>query len=90
MQKPELISLEHDVDYYDLDEGVFNHFAPQELTVINAEAKKRIREKVEMSGLYKQAEEQRAEVIALVEAMVESKGWRFEEGTAGQAGQPPL
>ncbi len=89
-RKPELLSLEHDVDYYDLDEGVFNHFAPQELTVINAEAKKRIREKVEMSGLYKQAEEQRAEVIALVKAMVESKGWRFEEGTGGQAGQPPL
>ena len=88
--KPEVLSLEHDVDYYDLDEGVFNHFAPQELTAINAEAKKRIREKIEVSGLYTQAEEQRAEVIALVRAVVESKGWRFEEGTGAKDGRTRL
>ena len=85
--KPEVLSLEHDVDYYDLDEGAFNHFSPHELTSINAEAKKRIREKVEVSGLYKKAEEQRAEVIALVRALVESKGWRFEEGTGAKDGR---
>jgi len=88
--KPELLSLEHDVDYYDLDEGVFNHFAPQELTAINTEAKKRIREKIEVSGLYKQAEEQRAEVIALVRAVVESKGWKFEESTGVKDGRTRL
>lgn len=79
--KPEVLSLEHDVDYYDVDEGVFNHFAPEELTTINAEAKKRIREKVDASGLFKHAEEQRAEVVGLVRALVESKGWKFEEGS---------
>ena len=88
--KPEVLSLEHDVDYYDVDEGVFNHFAPQELTTINAEAKKRIREKIEASGLFKKAEEQRAEVIALVRALVESKGWRFEEGTDVKDGRTRL
>lgn len=88
--KPEVLSLEHDVDFYDLDEGVFNHFAPQELTAINAEAKKRIREKIEVSGLYAQAEEQRAEVIALVRAVVESKGWHFEEGTGVKDGRTRL
>lgn len=82
--RPEILSLEHDVDYYDVDEGVFNHFAPQELTIINAEAKKRIREKIEMGGLFEQAQEQRAEVIALVRALVESKGWRLEEGGTDQ------
>ena len=88
--KPEVLSLEHDVDYYDLDEGVFNHFAPQELTTINAEAKKRIREKIEASGLYNKAEEQRVEVIALVRALVESKGWHFEEGTGVKDGRTRL
>ena len=88
--KPEVLSLEHDVDYYDVDEGVFNHFAPEELTTINAEAKKRIREKVDASGLFQKAEEQRAEVIALVRALVESKGWKFEEGTGAKDGRTRL
>jgi Protein of unknown function (DUF4230) len=88
--RPEVLSLEHDVDYYDLDEGVFNHFAPEELTTINAEAKKRIREKVDASGLFKKAEEQRAEVIGLVRALVESKGWKFEEGTGAKDGRTRL
>ena len=88
--KPEVLSLEHDVDYYDLDEGVFNHFAPQELTAINAEAKKRIREKIATSGLFQKAEEQRAEVVALVRALVESKGWKLEEGTGVKDGRVRL
>ena len=88
--KPEVLSLEHDVDYYDLDEGAFNHFSPQELTSINAEAKKHIREKIEASGLYTKAEEQRAEVVALVRTLVESKGWRFEEGTGVKDGRTRL
>lgn len=88
--KPEVLSLEHDVDYYDVDEGVFNHFDPQELTTINAEAKKRIREKIEASGLFKKAEEQRAEVIALVRALAESKGWKLEEGTGAKDGRTLL
>ncbi len=87
---PEVLALEHDVDYYDLDEGVFNHFAPHELTAINAEAKKRIREKIEAGGLFMQAEGQRAEVIALVRAMVESKGWNFEEGSGVKDGRTRL
>lgn len=88
--KPEVLSLEHDVDYYDVDEGVFNHFAPQELTAINAEAKKRIRGKIEASGLFAKAEEQRAEVIALVRALAESKGWKFEEGRGAKDGRTLL
>ncbi len=88
--EPAVLSLEHDIDYYDLDEGVFNHFAPQELTAINAEAKKRIRDKIATSGLFKKAEEQRAEVVALVRALVESKGWKFQEGTGPNDGRTPL
>lgn len=82
--RPEILSLEHDVDYFDLDEGTFNHFSPKELTELNAEAKRRIREKVEASGLFKQAAEQRAEVVAMVRAMVESKGWKLVERKAEQ------
>ncbi len=88
--RPEILSLEHDVDYYDIDEGVFNHFDPKELTTINVEAKKRIREKIEASGLFNKAAEQRSEVIAMVRALVESKGWHFEEGPGTKRRPTPL
>lgn len=88
--RPEILSLEHDVDYYDIDEGVFNHFDPKELTTINIEAKKRIREKIETSGLFNKAAEQRSEVIAMVRALVESRGWRLEEGTGARDGRARL
>ncbi|HMU12769.1 MAG: DUF4230 domain-containing protein [Bacteroidetes bacterium] len=88
--KPVILSLEHDIDYYDLDEGVFNHFAPHELSAIEADAKRRIRDQVEEGGLFAKAGEQRAELVALVRALVEGKGWTFEEGTAVQDGRTRL
>jgi len=88
--RPEILSIEHDIDYYDLDEGVFNHFAPHELSAIEADAKRRIREKVEAGGLYAKAAEQRAEVIALVRALTESRGWTFEEGEGIKDGRTRL
>ncbi len=35
---PEILSLEHDVDYYDLEEGLFNSFTAAEINRINAQA----------------------------------------------------
>lgn len=88
--RPRILSIEHDIDYYDLDEGVFNHFAPHELSAIEADAKRRIREKVEAGGLFTKAAEQRAEVIAVVRALAESQGWQLQEGNGIKDGRTRL
>ncbi|MCB0815783.1 MAG: DUF4230 domain-containing protein [Flavobacteriales bacterium] len=77
---PSVLSLEHDIDYYDLNEGLFNHFDERELTRISNKAKERIRDQVGTSGLYEVAEEQRDELLDLLRTLVESNGWKLELG----------
>ena len=39
MSAPQVLSMEHDVDYYDMDAGTFNPFTAQDLTKMEAKAK---------------------------------------------------
>jgi hypothetical protein len=83
MGKPKLLSLEHDVKYYDLDEGTFNAFTAADHTRMNAQAKQRIQAKIPSSGLFRKAEEQKGEFLVILRAVVENAGWTFvdENGT---------
>lgn len=84
--KPEILSIDHDVDYYDLDEGLFNHFSPQELTAISAKAKQQVVDQVEHSGLFAEAENQRGQIVEVVRMLVEGAGWTFKTTDPPQAG----
>lgn len=75
---PQILSVEHDVDYYDMSEGLFNSFSPQELTSVSAKAKQQVLDKVPQSGLFQEAEKQREEVVKVVRALAESAGWTLE------------
>ncbi|MBX2978364.1 MAG: DUF4230 domain-containing protein [Flavobacteriales bacterium] len=79
MDKPKLLSLEHDVDYYDIEAGAFASFSAADHTRINAQAKELIRGKVPGSGLFEAAEAQRNEMLMVLRAVLENSGWRFEE-----------
>ncbi|MBS1580647.1 MAG: DUF4230 domain-containing protein [Bacteroidetes bacterium] len=88
--QPQVLSVEHDVDYYDLDEGLFNHFSPQELTAISAKAKQRVLDQVPQSGLYAEAEKQRDAIVQVVRALAESAGWTLKLGWEPQDGRSRL
>lgn len=75
---PEILSLEHDLDYYDLSEGTFNTFLKEDYNRINAEAKAKIREQAENSELFSAAQDQAAKMLDLMAFMVESTGWTFD------------
>jgi len=79
MGRPQLLSLEHDVDYYDLEAGAFNTFTAADHTRISAKAKEMIRSKVEGSGLFGEAEAQRDEMLKILRAVIENAGWKFED-----------
>lgn len=80
MGKPMLLSLEHDVDYFDMEAGSFASFTAQDHTKINAQAKEMIRGKVPSSGLYEAAEVQRDEMLMVLRSVIENSGWHFEIG----------
>lgn len=88
MDKPKLLSLEHDVDYYDIEAGTFTSFSAADHTRINAQAKEMIRGKVPSSGLYEAAEAQRDDMLMVLRAVVENSGWRFEDGVGARELQP--
>ncbi|MBK9982670.1 MAG: DUF4230 domain-containing protein [Saprospiraceae bacterium] len=39
MPPAEILSVDHDLDYYDLSEGFFNSFSTEDYNKINADAK---------------------------------------------------
>ena len=80
----EILSIEHDLDYYDVQEGFFNTFTTEDYNKLNANAKEFIRQKALDSDLMKQAAEQRNVVFETMRFMAESMGWEVEiEGAAG-------
>ena len=82
MSVPSVLSIDHDVDYYDMEAGTFNPFTPQDHTRMEAEAKNMIRSKVAESGLFRAAADRKQEVIKVIRAMVESSGWTFVDDSA--------
>lgn len=75
---PEILSIDHDVDYYDVSEGVFNSFTEADYTKMNRSAKKVIEDQAKKSDLMISAEKQAHEILELMRMMVEGSGWRLE------------
>ena len=74
----EILSIEHDLDYYDVQEGIFNSFAPEDYSKLNANAKNFIRQRALESDLTKQASRQRNLIFETMQFMAESTGWKVE------------
>ncbi len=74
----EILSIEHDLDYYDLQEGFFNEFSSEDYDKLNASAKEFIRKKALESDLVKNATTQRNNLIETMRFMTESTGWKLE------------
>lgn len=78
LPEPEIISIDHDVDYYDISQGSFNSFSEKDYTMLNKKAKNYIEATAKESPLLKSAEKQGNQVLDLVEFMVKNTGWTLE------------
>ncbi len=74
----EILAIDHDLDYYDIQEGTFNTFSETELTEISARAKDYATSMVEESELYTLAEEQKQDLFDLLETILISSGWKLQ------------
>ncbi|MFZ1705479.1 MAG: DUF4230 domain-containing protein [Saprospiraceae bacterium] len=75
--EPEIISIDHDLDYYDIQEGTFNSFSSEEFNVIHKEAKNIILKKTHESDLLQQAQKQKQVYIEMLTMALHSMGWKF-------------
>ncbi len=76
--QPEVLSIQPELDFYDVQNGLFNSFTPEDLTNINKEAKKHIADKIPESGLMETARREAREAILLMESIVETIGWKLD------------
>jgi hypothetical protein len=74
------LSIDHTLDYYDISEGIFSSFSPEDYTRINERAKDLIRQQALKSNLMMEARTQATEMLDLLRFMVEGAGWRLEIG----------
>lgn len=79
----DVLAIDHDLDYYDIQEGTFNYFSEEELNEINEKAKNYAAGIVKDSDLFQVAEEQKDDLIDMLRVAANSAGWKIlvsEEG----------
>ncbi|MEQ1746335.1 MAG: DUF4230 domain-containing protein [Saprospiraceae bacterium] len=84
LPEPQILSIDHTLDYYDVSTGVFSDFLPEDYNRINNKAKELIRQSAQQSNLLASAREQSNKIFEIVRFMAESTGWKVEFVSAKQ------
>ena len=71
----EILSMEHDIDYYDISQATFNKFSAEDYNRMNKEAKNHIRKKAVDSKLLTSAEAQKEEILDMLITIIQATGW---------------
>lgn len=88
--EPEILSIDNDLEYYDIQKGIINKFSESDLTNLNKKSKEFIREKVRTSHLIRIAKNQASDTVSLIRQLIESVGWELvSETLAIRPGQSP-
>ena len=77
LPEPQILSIDHSLDYYDISEEYFTSYTPEDYNRINQRAKDLIREKADDSNLLPAAREQADKMLELIRFMAESAGWKL-------------
>lgn len=75
---PEILSIDSDVEYYDIQRGIINKFSGKDLNNVNKKSKEFIREKVAESELFSIARKQASDTIGVIRELIESVGWKLQ------------
>lgn len=76
--EPEILSIEPNIRFYDIQDGFLNKFNSEDLTKVNQAAKEHILQKIPESNLMQVANTEALEAIALMENLVETIGWKLD------------
>jgi len=76
--EPEVMSIETDIQYYDVKHGMFNKFAANDLSELNKNVRKNIEEKIPDSELLYSAKNKALETVKMIEQLVSTFGWELD------------
>lgn len=75
---PIIISIDHDLDYYDITEGTFNTFTSTDYNKMNNQAKLFVEKTALNSDLFIKAQKQLGEHLLLLKSLLNTYGWDIE------------
>lgn len=76
--EPTVLSVDHEISYYNLEESWFNAFEAKDFTRLNKEAKQKLRESAEEGKLIEEARSQGMQLFDIIAFMAEASGWEVE------------
>ena len=76
--EPEVLSFENNFKIYDLENGVFNKFSPEEISNLQVDAKQFILDKIPESSLMESAKKEALTAITIMQNIVETIGWNLD------------
>lgn len=76
--EPEVLSIEPNIRFYDIQNGFMNKFSSEDLTKVNEEAKEHILRKIPESNLMQTANQEALEAIMLMQNLVETINWKLD------------
>lgn len=77
LPKPEILSIEPDVKYYDISNNVFSRFSADDYTNLNKSAIDKIKEVVEAHRVYDKAIAEGYEILDVIKEITSALGWSF-------------
>lgn len=78
LPEPQILYIDHDLDYYDISEGLFTSFTEADYNQIQTEAKNLIKLKANESQLLAKAQEQSSDLIGLLNSIAIASGWELK------------
>lgn len=78
LPEPQILSIDHTMDYYDISNGLFTEFSAEDYNRIHKRAKALVREQALKSNLLPAARAQGEKIWELVRYMAEGAGWKTE------------
>ena len=76
--EPEILSIEPNIRFYDIQDGFLNKFNSEDLTKVNQAAKDHVMQKIPESNLMQAANNEAIEAIVLMENLIEAIGWKLD------------
>ncbi len=78
ISSPSILSIDHDLDYYDITEGTFNSFTTVDYNKMNRQSKMLIEETALKSDLFKRAKNQFNQHVELLKSLLSNYGWKLK------------
>ncbi|MBK9271133.1 MAG: DUF4230 domain-containing protein [Saprospiraceae bacterium] len=73
-----ILYIDQKIDYYDLQQGTFNSFSAQELSLLNEKARDIILRSLDKTDLLARASERKTDLLKNIEQLLQASGYKMQ------------